>query len=298
MEITFEINQPSDKYETGRIVRTATTPHEILELLREDKRLVNDPAAFAAALTSALAVGSAAYTDPAPHLLVEDSLCAACIAPYIEGIEKLVRNNIPDFHTQQIDLMHAFLSERPHTHLTQAYLMHGHLYYAMAQADYYSKKEDAATRWHQAEKAARASMEDIVNVRPYHKEFVECHNGMFKPNPLYATGKKLPVRHCIGFVPLWDALLMWWKDNAASPLQKAAVEEIIEGGPDKKKAHLLNYAGECSWHPDFSLYLPDVNGPVVYGSGAVARVRIINDLSEESLKGWTPGINITPTSGI
>jgi hypothetical protein len=295
MKITFEINQPADKYETGRLIRTYTTPHEIAKALQDDRRLLKDPVAFAAALTSSLAVGNVSYTDKAPHFLVVSTLSLECTEPYIKGIEKLAGNSMPEFYTRQIDLMHAFQSESPFTHLTQAYLQHGHLCYEVAQADYYPEK-DLDARWQKAEMAALNCMEETVNVRPYHKEFVECGGGRFKLNPLYANRVKLPVRHCIGFVPMWDALLMWWKNNVASPLQKAAVEEIIEGGSDKKKAHLLGYSGDLSWHPDYNLYLPDANGPVIYGSGAVARVRIIKDLSKESLKGWTPGINITTTT--
>lgn len=297
MTLTFEITQPADKYETGRVSLTATDPREIIHLLEKDRKLKADPAAFSEALNAALINGNASYTDPAPHFLIESTLVAECTAPYIKGIEKLAGTPIPEFYTAKIDLLPAFSEKLDFLHLLRAELIDGHFSFSIAHEDYYVKEEICLdARWQKAERGAVDELEGTINVRPYHKEFIETTGDRYKRNPLYASGNKLSVDRCIGFVPLWDLLLLWWKDNVASPLQKATVEEIIEGGPDKLQAHLLGYGGELRWYPDFTLYLPDCNGPVTYGSGSVPRVRIVRDLSEESLKGWTPGVNIAPTT--
>lgn len=297
MTPTFEITQPADKYETGRVSLTATDPREIIRLLEKDRKLKADPVAFSKGLNSALFFGNATYTDPAPHFLIESTLVAECMAPYIKGIEKLAGAPISEFYTSKIDLLPAFSEKLDFLHLLKAELDDGHFSFAIAYEDYYAKEEICLdARRQKAERGAVDQLEETINVRPHHKEYIETTGGQYKRNPLYATGGKLPVDYCIGFVPLWDLLLLWWKDNVAPPLQKAAVEEIIEGGPDKLKAHLLGYGGELRWYPDFTLYLPDCNGPVTYGSGRVPKVRIIKDLSEESLKEWTPGVNIIPTT--
>lgn len=298
MTVSFEINQPADKYETGRVHLTATDPREIAKLLEMSSNDIrHNPAAFAQSFMEASDAGSFTYTDPAPHFLIEATLVAECTAPYIKGIEVLVGAPIPEFYTAEIDLLPSFAEKLDYLRLLKAELIDGHFSYAIAYEDYYAKEDlDLDARWQNAERGALGRLEETVNVRPYHKEYIALHNGLYKSNPLYATGRKLPVEYSIGFVPLWDLMLMWWKDNVATPLQKAAVEEIIEGGPDKLKAHLLGYGGNLTWHPDHTLYLPDCDGPVVYGSKSVPRVRIIKDLSEESPEGWTPGVNITPTT--
>lgn len=297
MKVTFEVSRPPDKYETGRIKLTATRPQEIIKLLDKDRKLKADPALYAEALTCALQSCSASYTDPDPHFLIESTLVAECTAPYIKGIEKLVGAPIPEFYTAQIDLLPAFSDRMEHLPLLKAELLDGSFSFALAYEDHYKKEEDSLDlRFQKAERGALDQLEGIVNVRPYHKEYIEKGNGTYRKNPLYATGNRLPVNYCIGHVKLWDLLLMWWKDNVATPLQKAAVEEIVEGGPDKSQAHLLSYGGGLTYYPEYTLYLPDANGPVVYGSGRVPRVRIIKDLTEKSLEGWTPGVNIAPAT--
>ncbi len=298
MTVSFEINQPTDKYETGRVSLTATDPREIGALLEKGSNgLRRNPMAYAKAFMEATEHGDYTYTDPAPHFLIESTLAAECTEPYIKGIEKLAGTPIPEFYTAKIDLLPAFAEKLDFLHLLKAELIDGHFSYAIAYEDYYAKGDlDLDARWQKAERGAFDQLEETVNVRPYHREFIENGNGTYRRNPLYATGRKLLVEYCIAFVPLWDLLLLWWKDNVASPLQKAAVEEIIEGGPDKHKAHLLGYGGNMKWYPDFTLYLPDCDGPVAYGSGSVPRVRIVRDLSEKSLQGWTPGANIAPTT--
>ncbi len=294
---TFTVTQPADKYETGLVSLTATDPREIGKLLEKHRKLRDHPMEFAQAFMIATVAGSYTHADPAPHFLIESALASQCTEPYIKGIEKLAGNPIPEFYTAKIDLMPAFAEKLDLLHLLKAELDGGHFSYAIAYEDYYAKDElDLDARWQKAERGAFDALEETVNVRPYHREYIETANGLYKRNPLYATGRKLPVNYCIGFVPLWDLLFMWWVDNIASEMQRAAAEEIIEGGPDKTKAHLLSYSGELRWHPDYTLYLPDCNGPVVYGSGSVPRVRIIKDLSEESLQGWKPGVNIIPNT--
>lgn len=296
MTPTFEITQPADKYETGRVSLTATDPREIIQLLKKDHKLKEDPVAFSEAFVKETTRGSFTYTDPAPHFLIESTLSAKCTAPYIKGIEKLAGTPIPEFYTAKIDLLPAFDEKLDFLHLLKAELDDGHFSFSIVYEDYYAKEKICLdARWKKAERGAVDQLEESINMRPYHKEYIELTDGRYKRNPLYASGNKLPVDYCIGFVPLWDLLLLWWKDNVALPIQRAAIEEIIKGGPDKAKAHLLCYSGGLSWHPEYHLYLPDVNGPVNYG-GRVPKVRIVKDLSEESLKGWTPGVNITQTT--
>jgi hypothetical protein len=295
MKITFEINQPADQFETGRVSLTATDPQQIIELCRRDSKLSKDPVAFSEALTKALNTGSRTHTDPDPHFLVSGSLELEFTEPYFQGIERIAGASIPEFYTAYIDLLPAFDGDRAYMYLTKAALECGHFSFELAQEDYHLKDE-LHKRFSKAQRHAKDAIEEILGVRPYHKEYKELGNGTFKKNPLYATGDKLPVGPCIAHERLWDLLLEWWTLNVASPLQKAAVTELIEGGPKKTKGQLLSYAGDLRWYTAYTLYLPDANGPVVYGSGAVAHVRVIKDLSEESLKGWTPGINITPTT--
>jgi hypothetical protein len=297
MTVSFNITQPADKYETGLVSLTATDPREIIQLLEKDRKLKADPVGFSKELAVALSFGNTIYKDPATHFLIESTLVAECTEPYIKGIEKLAGTPIPEFCTAKIDLLPAFADKLSFLHLLKAELDDGHFSFVVAYEDYYVREEmrlDA--RWQKAERGAVDQLEETLNVRPYHREYIETASGQYKRNPLYATGAKLPVDYCIAFVPLWDLLLLWWKDNVASPRQRAAVEEIIEGGPDKKQAYLLGYGGELRHYPDFTLYLPDCDGPVTYGSGSVPKVRIVRDLSEESLAGWTPGVNINQTT--
>lgn len=294
MKVSFEINKPVDKFETGRVSLTASDAREIIQLLKKDRILEEDPVAFAKGLTAALDFGNATYKDPAPHFLVETTLREEFTEPYIKGLERLAGAPIPELYTTKIDVLSAFAEKTAHLPLLRADMHGGHFSFELAYEDYHVKNEtDIDVRFSKAVTGATGQVEETLGVRPYEREYLDAGGGLFKLNPRYANGRRLPVTPCIAYVPLWDLLLMWWKDNVASPIQKAAVEEIIEGGPDKSKAHLLGYSGQLCWHPDYQLYLPDTHGDVVYGSGKVKRVRIIKDLKESSLSDWTPGINIT-----
>lgn len=293
MKIKFEADTPATKYESGHVTLTAGNAHEIVELLDKDKGLKADPVKYARRLNDALSGDEEiTWRDPAPHFRIMSSLDKEFSEPYFAAMEELAGCALPEMRSAEIDLTSALGTYKPTRYLLSAVMVEGSLTFVSAYQDYYAAypglngdKMDEEERYSRAHNGATDGLSEELGHRPDVRKFLESANGQYRPNPKYATGFRNPVNPCVGNPAVFDALLVWWRDNMATDAQRHALGEIEEISYGSE-GRLLSYGGGPYYLS--TLYLPDAGGAVAYG-GRAPNARVVKDLSASSLAGWRPG---------
>lgn len=109
---------------------------------------------------------------------------------------------------------------------------------------------------------------ESIGGRHHEPEFIPAGN-LYKPNPNYATGRRIPPEPAFGAPWLWNALFDWWRDAQASPRQREILQacdelhKVSKLEPDYRPSYsggMANFTATYSLHSP--MYYSDPNGTI------------------------------------
>jgi hypothetical protein len=247
----------------GQITEFTVTPENAAEAvsLNFDHRWfdpTNDPVPYAEFITNpsaqTVSMGPRSIKEGAGYVEVEVEIVQS-MDPYVRMLQDRTGHCLED-HEDTIDLMPA-LGQAKATRLLLSAVYHpGALRVRAIVAAYGEFEEhDDIARHQKAEKWLLQGLHDDLGEANFHREFIECSNGQYKPNPDYGTGRRIAPTVCVGHEKVWNAIWSHWQQNHANAAQRALLNRFstFRNGPktpsvrDYQGFHVDNYESHVSW---------------------------------------------------